>query len=159
MIKAIVAIDENGAIGRKGDLLCHLGSDLRRFKELTTGGTIIMGRKTWDSFPRRPLPNRRNIVVTRDTTWHEEGAEVAHSLEEAIAMAGDCWVLGGGSIYAQAIRYVDELHVTRIHMRAEDADTFFPSLDGWERVEAEEHEADEKNEYAYSFERWVRSKV
>ena len=152
-MKLIVAIDEKNAIGRKGDLLCHLHDDLLRFKSLTMGGAVIMGRKTWLSFPHRPLPGRRNIVITHDASWHDEGAEVAHSLAEAVRMAPEGWIIGGGSIYHQAMEsgIVDEIYLTRIHHTFSDADTFFPSLEGFKIVEREEKKADERNEYDYSF--------
>ena len=118
-IKAIVAVDENGAIGRQGDLLCHLPADMRHFKEMTMGHSIVMGRKTFESFPRRPLPGRQNLVITRSAGWQYPGVTVAHSLEQAIALAetDTVFIIGGAQIYEQALPVVDVLHITLIHAR------------------------------------------
>ena len=129
-IKAIVAVDENGAIGRQGDLLCHLPADMRHFKEMTMGHSIVMGRKTFESFPRRPLPGRQNLVITRSAGWQYPGVTVAHSLEQAIAMAetDTVFIIGGAQIYEQFLPYCDTCIISRIH-KAYDADAFFPNLD------------------------------
>ena len=130
----IAAVASGGALGRNGDLLFHISADLRRFKELTLGHPIIMGRKTFESFPTRPLPGRRNIVVTRNSGYRREGIETASSLEEAIALAGeDCFVIGGGEIYRQALPLATSLQLTEIAAECPDADTFFPevSADQW----------------------------
>ena len=105
MIHAIVAIDENGAIGRQGELLCYLPADMRHFKEVTMGNSIVMGRKTFESFPRRPLPGRQNIVITRDPKWAYPGVTVAHNLDEAIAAAQTetVFIIGGAQIYELAL--------------------------------------------------------
>lgn len=170
-MKLIVAIDQQGAIGRQGDLLCHLRQDLLRFKELTMGGQIVMGRKTWESFPRRPLPGRHNIIITHALAYEASGATVVHSLDEAVQLGheketqaewGPTWIIGGGSIYREAIGrdLIDEMEITRIHHRFEDADTFFPTIDEtvWRRIRNEEHAPDEQNPYPYSFETWVKIK-
>ena len=130
MITIIVAVDLNNAIGRGGDMLYHLSADLRRFKALTMGHTLIMGRKTFDSLPKGALPGRRNIVVSRNTAFSAPGAERASSLEEAIAMAGNAeiFIIGGGQIYAQALPLADTIELTVISDRAESADTFFPAI-------------------------------
>ena len=130
-IKAIVAVDENGAIGRQGDLLCHLPADMRHFKEMTMGHSIVMGRKTFESFPRRPLPGRQNLVITRSAGWQYPGVTVAHSLEQAIALAetDTVFIIGGAQIYEQALPVVDVLHLTLIHARWASADVYFPALD------------------------------
>lgn len=167
MIKAIVAADEQNAIGRQGDLLCHLSGDLKRFKALTMGGTIIMGRKTWESFPRRPLPGRHNIVITRADAYEAEGATIAHSLEQAMVFAqaklneqenDTIWIIGGGSIYREAVEkdLLDEVEMTRIHHSFEQADTWFPTLDGWNEQILEAHAPDDKNDYAFSYVRYTR---
>ncbi len=154
-IKAIVAVDENGAIGRQGDLLCHLPADMRHFKETTMGHSIVMGRKTFESFPRRPLPGRQNLVITRSAGWQYPGVIVAHSLEQAIAMAetDTVFIIGGAQIYEQALPVVDVLHLTLIHARWASADVYFPALDPnqWQEVEREHHTSDHRNAYEYDF--------
>ena len=154
-IKAIVAVDENGAIGRQGDLLCHLPADMRHFKEMTMGHSIVMGRKTFESFPRRPLPGRQNLVITRSAGWQYPGVIVAHSLEQAIALAetDTVFIIGGAQIYEQALPVVDVLHLTLIHARWASADVYFPALDPnqWQEVEREHHTSDHRNAYEYDF--------
>ena len=155
MIHAIVAIDENGAIGRQGELLCHLPADMRHFKEVTMGNSIIMGRKTFESFPRRPLPGRQNIVITRDPKWAYPGVTVAHNLDEAIAAAqtDTVFIIGGAQIYELAMPRVEVLHLTRIHARWASADVFFPKLDmsQWQEVSREHHVSDHRNAYEFDF--------
>ena len=154
-IQAIVAIDENGAIGRQGGLLCHLPADMRHFKEVTMGHSIVMGRKTFESFPRRPLPGRQNIVITRDAAWQCAGVTVAHSLDEAIRAAETdaVFIIGGAQIYELALPLVDVLHLTLIHARWASADVFFPPLDmsQWQEVGREHHMSDHKNAYEFDF--------
>lgn len=126
-IHLIVAIDRNNAIGHKGDMLYHLSADLRRFKRLTMGKALIMGRKTFESLPCGALPGRRNIVVSRNSSWSAPGAEVAGSLDEAFALAGDgdVYVIGGGEIYRQSMPYADIIDATVIDAESAEADTFF----------------------------------
>lgn len=154
-IQAIVAIDENGAIGRQGDLLCHLPADMRHFKEVTMGHSIVMGRKTFESFPRRPLPGRQNIVITRNAAWQYPGVTVANSLEEAItaAQTETVFIIGGAQVYELALPHVDVLHLTLIHARWATADAFFPVLDPseWQEVSREHHESDHRNAYEFDF--------
>ena len=154
-IQAIVAIDENGAIGRQGDLLCHLPADMKHFKEVTMGHSIVMGRKTFESFPRRPLPGRQNIVITRNADWQYPGVTVVHSLDEAIAAAetDTVFIIGGAQVYEQALPRVDVLHLTMIHARWASADAFFPVLDmnEWQEVSREHHESDHRNAYEFDF--------
>lgn len=154
-IQAIVAMDENGAIGRQGDLLCHLPADMRHFKEVTMGYSIVMGRKTFESFPRRPLPGRQNIVITRNAGWQYPGVTVAHSLDEALAAAqtDTVFIIGGAQVYEQALPHVDVLHLTVIHARWATADAFFPVLDlnDWQEVSREHHESDHRNAYEFDF--------
>ena len=154
-IEAIVAIDENGAIGRQGDLLCHLPADMKHFKEVTMGHSIVMGRKTFESFPRRPLPGRQNIVITRNPGWQYPGVTVVHSLDEAIAAAetDTLFIIGGAQVYEQALPMVEVLHLTRIHARWASADVFFPPLDmdEWQELSREHHESDHKNAYEFDF--------
>ena len=142
-MNAIVAVDRNWAIGRDNGLLFSLPGDMKHFRELTTGGTLIMGRKTLDSFPSgRPLPRRRNIVITRDPDFCREGCEAVHSPEEAIALAGDgsdVWLIGGGSIYRALLDRCRRAVVTRVDAAAPEADAFFPDLDtlpGWKAERA-----------------------
>lgn len=130
-IVIIAAVCRNGAIGRGGDLLYHLSADLRRFKELTMGHPIIMGRKTFESFPKGALPGRRNIVITRTPDYEAPGAEVVGSPEEALrAVAGTerAYIIGGGEIYRQFISKATRLELTEINAAPEDADAFFPPL-------------------------------
>ena len=154
-VQAIVAIDENGAIGRQEGLLCYLPADMRHFKEVTMGHSIVMGRKTFESFPRRPLPGRQNIVITRNADWQYPGVTVAHSLDDAIAAAhtDTLYIIGGAQIYEQALPLVDVLHLTRIHARWATADVFFPALDmnEWQEVSREHHHSDHRNAYEFDF--------
>ena len=161
MINLIVAIAENNAIGIAGDLLCHLPNDLKHFKEITTGATVVMGKNTFFSLPRRPLPNRRNIVLTTDTEFTYENTEVAHSIEQLYTLLNDeeeVFIIGGGKVYEQFINTVDKLYVTHIHHTWEDADTFFPKIDPntWQCVSEEHHEADEKHLYPYTFAEYIK---
>lgn len=156
MLSLIVAISENNAIGKAGDLLCHLPNDLKYFKQHTTGATVVMGKNTFLSLPRRPLPNRRNIVLTRDTNFAYENTEVAHSVEQLqsiLAADENTFIIGGGQVYQQFLPLVDTLYITHIHHAWEDADTFFPNIAPsiWQCISQEHHEADEKHAYAYTF--------
>lgn len=157
-ISAIAAIDENRAIGKQGGLLCHLPADLRHFKAVTMGSPIIMGRKTFESFPRGPLPGRLNIILTRDASYSQAGTVVCHDIDSALEVAarsgkGECFVIGGGQVYNDFAALCDELHLTVIHARFADADTFFPAIDmeQWETIKKEDYAADERNPYSYSF--------
>ena len=155
-LAAVVVVAENGAIGKNGDLLCHLPADLKHFKNITMGHTIIMGRRTWDSLPKGALPGRKNVVITRNTDFVAEGAEVYHSLEEALeATATDSarFIIGGGMLYNEAFPLTTTLHLTRLHASFPDADTFFPQFDpnDWIEISREDHQADDRNPYAYSF--------
>lgn len=153
-ISIIVAVAENNAIGLNNDLLCHLSDDLKRFKKLTTGHTIVMGRKTYLSLPRRPLPNRTNIVITDVENEAVEGCITAYSIEDAIEKCTEDknnFIIGGGSIYKQFLPHATMLYLTQIHHKFE-ADIFFPEIDysQWDLIEEENMYADEKNEYDYS---------
>ena len=154
-IQAIVAIAADGAIGRQGELLCHLPADMKHFKEVTMGHSIIMGRKTFESFPRRPLPGRQNIVITRNAGWQYPGVTVAHDLNDAIAAAetDTVFIIGGAQIYELALPLVDVLHLTCIHARWASADVYFPALnmDEWQEVSREHHESDHRNAYEFDF--------
>ena len=154
-VHAIVAVASDWAIGRQGNLLCHLPADMKHFKEVTMGHSIIMGRKTFESFPRRPLPGRQNIVITRNQQWQYPGVTVVHSLDEAIASAETdiVFIIGGAQVYEQSLPLVDVLHLTQIHARWASADAFFPALnmDQWQEVSREHHESDHRNAYEFDF--------
>jgi dihydrofolate reductase len=154
LVSLVVATDERGAIGRAGGLPWHLPDDLRRFKALTLGKPVLMGRKTWDSIGR-PLPGRHNIVITRQAGLALPGTTVVASLEEALAAAGDVpevCVIGGAEVFRQALPQVDVVHLTRVHATVA-ADTYLPPLEAtaWEEVAREVHAADERHAYAFSF--------
>lgn len=143
-IKIIAAVCSNGAIGRRGDLLFHLSDDLRRFKALTMGHPIIMGRKTFESFPKGPLPGRRNIVISRRADYHPAGAEVYPSAELALracAGADEVFIIGGGEIYSLFMPMASELLLTEIDASPADADTFFPAHPEFVKEEASEPSA------------------
>ena len=151
MLTLILARADNGVIGRDGGMPWHLPADLRRFKALTMGTPMIMGRKTFDSFPS-PLPGRRHIVLTRDRDWRADRAEVAHSVDEALALAGgDAFVIGGAEIFELFQDRADRAEVTVIR-RAFEGDTVFSldQADGWREVAREDHPA-EGDRPAYSF--------
>ena len=154
-IHAIVAVASDWAIGRQGDLLCHLPAAMKHFKEVTMGNSIVMGRKTFESFPRRPLPGRQNIVITRNADWQYPGVTVVHGLEDAIAAAetDTVFIIGGAQVYEQALPLVDVLHLTQIHARWADADVYFPALnmDEWQEVSREHHASDHRNAYEFDF--------
>ena len=170
----IVAIDEQNAIGKQGNLLCHLSADLKHFKALTTGHTVVMGSRTYLSLPRRPLPNRRNIVLTHQDAALFEGAEVVRNIEDILALNknsdpiasitpdtpiipdDELFIIGSGQVYEQLLPFSDKLYITRIHHTFPDADTFFPAIDPtlWQLVSTEYFPADDKNPYDYSFEEY-----
>ena len=150
-LSIIVAIASDGAIGRANDLLWHLPADLKRFKELTTGHTILMGRKTFESLPRGPLPNRRNIIISRSLPA-QPGAEVYPTIQqamEACASDGEVFIIGGGEIYRQLLPNTERIYLTRVQASFPDAEVFFPELDPTEWVEEarEVYPRDERNEY------------
>lgn len=155
----IAALADNGIIGRDGELPWHLPDDLRRFKRVTTGHAVVMGRRTFESVGK-PLPGRRNVVLTRDASWSAEGVEVAASLDEAMSLlqdAGEVFILGGESVYRAALPRAGRLVLTRVHAEIE-GDTRFPDWDceAWRLVEREEHPADERHAHAMTFEVWER---
>jgi dihydrofolate reductase len=152
-ISLIVAVAENGVIGKDNGLPWHLSHDLRRFKRLTMGHHLIMGRRTWESVGK-PLPGRINVVVTRDTDFRAEGAVVVHSVPDALALDDDeeMFIGGGAEIFRAALPQVERAYLTLVHATPE-GDTFFPEVDWsqWRLVEREDHPADEKNDFPYSF--------
>ncbi len=161
MLSIIVAISEENAIGKKGGLLCHLPNDLKHFKTVTSGATVIMGERTFFSLPKHPLPNRRNIVITDVAGKTFEGAESAYSIEEAVKLTEgekEAFVIGGGMVYRQFMAIADKLYITHIHHSWSDADTFFPEIKAseWKLESEEKHLADENNPYDYTFAEYVR---
>jgi dihydrofolate reductase len=156
MLSAIVAIDRNGAIGKQGQLLCHLPADMRHFKETTMGHSIVMGRKTFESFPKGALPGRQNIVITRNRDFAAEGVTVVHSVDEALAavtMEGEVFIIGGEQIYNATFPLVGTIHLTVIDHKFRDTDAHFPRIDmrSWTIISEEPHPADDRNPYPYMF--------
>ncbi len=159
VLSLIAAMDNNRLIGNANDLPWRLPADLQHFKSITMGKPIIMGRKTWESLGR-PLPGRKNIAITRDTAYQAEGAEVVHSLEQALEQTADAeevMIIGGANLYAQALQRVERLYLTRVEGEFE-GDSWFPEIakSEWELVDSEAHAPDERNPYAYRFETWQR---
>jgi dihydrofolate reductase len=160
VISIIAAVADNGVIGVNNALPWHLPADLRRVKALTTGHHIIMGRKNYESLGR-PLPNRVNVVVTRNPGYTASGCVVAHSLEDALALARDdaeAFIFGGAEIYAQALAHADRIYLTLVHA-AFSGDTLFPEFShaDWTEVERVRYEPDEHNPYPYTFQRLDRN--
>lgn len=137
----IVARGKDGAIGKNGNLLWNLPGDLKRFKELTLGHPVVMGRKTWDSLPKKPLPGRRNIVITRNQAWHEEGAQKVSSIDEAMEKIGneDAFIIGGAEIYKAFLPLASRLLLTEVDDAVSDADAFLP-FDPTEWIETQRSE-------------------
>jgi dihydrofolate reductase len=159
-ITLVVAAAENGIIGQDGGIPWRIPDDLKRFKALTMGYPIVMGRKTWDSLPKKPLPGRTNIVVTRQAGWTAEGAVTAHSLEDAVAKAGDAdeiFVIGGAEIYAAALPLANCIELTEVHA-AFDGDAVLPALEGeWDEVFREGHQTEDGLAYSFvTLERAIR---
>lgn len=155
MKSIVVAMDRNRGIGAANDLLWQrdLPADLAHFKKLTTGKSIIMGRKTFESIGR-PLPNRQNIIVSRQGALGVKGTLTAASLQTAYALAQyDAYIIGGGEIYAQAMNDVDRLYVTEVDAEFPEATVFFPQINcqEWHEISRDHHEADEQNKYAFDF--------
>jgi len=159
-ISIIVAVAENNAIGKDNDLLWHISDDLKRFKKITTGHKIIMGKNTFLSLPVRPLPNRTSIVITDDPSDNYEGCIMAYSIEDALAKCADdeeCFVIGGGSIYRQFLPLAHKLYLTSVK-RSYKADTFFPEVrsDEWKLIEQEDHIDEKNNNLPFSFQTYIR---
>jgi len=155
----IAAAAENNALGKNNELVWHLPNDFKRFKSLTTGHHIIMGRKTFESFPK-PLPNRVHVVITRQENYKPEGCIVVDSIEKAIAVCPeneDTYIIGGGEIYNLALPFTDIIELTKVHHTFE-ADTFFPKINKneWVLVESEENQKDEKHLFDYTYETYIR---
>lgn len=161
MIIMIAAVAENNALGKNNDLLWHLPLDFKRFKEITSGHHIIMGRKTFESFPK-PLPNRTHIVISRQENYNPEGCIVVENLEKAIAVCPTeehLYIIGGGEIYSQSIHLADQLDITRVH-HSFDADVYFPEIDPeiWELTSEIFNSKDEKHLFDYTFQTFIRRK-
>jgi len=159
MIIIIAAVSENNALGKDNDLVWHLPDDFKRFKQLTSGHYIVMGRKTFESFPK-PLPNRTHIIVTRQKNYAPEGCIVANSLQEAIQLCPkneDTYIIGGGEIYKQSMAFATVLEITRVH-HAFEADTFFPEIDStiWKLAYEEFHPKDEKHNFSFTYQTYQR---
>lgn len=159
IIAAIVVTDLKNGIGKNNQLLCHLPADLKFFKATTMGCPVIMGRKTYESIGRL-LPGRKNIIITRRSDYRVTGAEIFHTVEHAI---GSCteekiFIIGGAEIFKQTLGITNELYRTLIQHKFEEADTFFPAIDQqpFKLVWEECHEKDEKNPFAYCFQKWER---
>ena len=158
MISIIAAVAKDRAIGFENKLIYWLPNDLMRFKALTTGHTIVMGRNTFLSLPKGALPNRRNIVLSRSQKEFP-GCETYSSLKEALqhcAPDEEIYIIGGASVYKQALPIADRLCLTEIDDTPEQADTFFPPYDEWQEVSREEHEKDERHSFRYAFVDYVR---
>lgn len=154
LVSIVVAMDENGVIGRNNALPWHLPDDLKRFKALTLGKPMLMGRKTFESIGK-PLPGRRNIVLTRSPAWQHDGVDTVHSLEEALALAGEAdemAVIGGEEIFKLALPVASRIYLTRVHARV-DGDTVFPAFDRsqWRETQRSDRLGDERHVYAMTF--------
>ncbi len=155
IISLIAAIDENSAIGYDGDMLCYIPSDLKRFKAITSGHMVIMGRKTFESLPNGALPDRRNIVISKNESFNCKDCEVTHSIEAAIELSkneDEVFIIGGGELYKQIIGIADKLYITQIRHKFEKADTYFPEIkkDEW-TAELQEVYKEQGDEYEYVF--------
>jgi len=157
-MEIVVAMTNNNVIGQDGDMPWHLPTDLAHFKKLTSQHVVVMGRRTWESIGR-PLPNRLNIIVSRQSNYIAKGGVVVHSLEEATSTAGDrrIFVIGGGQIYKEALPLSSHLHITRIETTLV-GDTSFPEVDSsiWACQNSVNRPADDKNQYELNFEIWKR---
>ncbi len=155
MISIIVAVSEDWGIGKDNELLWHISDDLKRFKKLTFGNTVIMGKKTWESLPGRPLPGRKNIVLTDDPQECIDYCVTAYSIEDALSKCEegeDIFVIGGGSVYSQFLPIADRLYITHVHRKA-PADVFFPEIDPaiWKVTEKKEFKAREEDGISYTY--------
>lgn len=162
LISIIAAIAENNAIGKDGQLLWHLPADMRHFKELTTGHAVIMGRKTFESLPNGPLPNRKNIVLTSLPAAGFAGCLACKSMREALGLCGkedEIFIIGGALVYRQALDIAGKMYITRVHHAFEDADAFFPAVDWdlWEEADRQAFPADGKNAYPCTFLTYIRN--
>ena len=155
MISIIVAIAQNNAIGKNNELLWHIPADMRRFKQLTLGHMVIMGKKTHLSISLKPLPNRKNIVITDDPDDHFEGCTTVFSIDEALKLcipSEETFIIGGASVYSQFLPYSNRLYLTKVYQDF-DGDVFFPEInyDDWKLISEENFPPDDKNNFAFSF--------
>jgi dihydrofolate reductase len=162
MISLIVAIAENNAIGKDNELLWHIPDDLRRFKKLTSGHCVIMGKRTWNSLPVRPLPGRTNIVLTDNPSECFDCGLTAYSIEDALQKCNDdneVFIIGGGTVYNQFLKIADRLYITHVHKKF-SGDTFFPVIDPviWEVIESEEHKSDSNTDFPYTYVTYQRKR-
>lgn len=153
-ITMVAAAAENNALGKNNDLIWHLPDDFKRFKAITSHHHIIMGRKTFETFPKL-LPNRKHVVITRQKNYNREDVEVVHSLEEALKFSSDeteVFIIGGGEIYKQALPFAHKIELTRVHDTFE-ADAFFPEIDEsrWKLINSEYHGKDERHNYDFTY--------
>ena len=159
MIIMIAAVAENNALGKDNELVWHLPNDFKRFKTLTSGHHIIMGRKTFESFPK-PLPNRTHIIITRQKNYQAEGCIIVDSIEKALSICPkdeDSFIIGGGEIYTLGLAYTDKIEITRVHNIFE-ADAYFTKKNkkDWKLEKYEFNEKDEKHKYDYTYETYIR---
>jgi dihydrofolate reductase len=159
MIVMIAAVAENNALGKNNELVWHLPNDFKRFKELTSGHYIIMGRKTFESFPK-PLPNRTHVVITRQPNYQPEGCVVVNSIENAIKACPEnetIYIIGGGEIYNQSLAFSDTIEITKVHGEFE-ADAFFPEIksENWELIQSVFNGKDERHLYDYTYQTFVK---
>jgi dihydrofolate reductase len=162
MISIIVAVSDDWGIGKDNELLWHISEDLKRFKKLTTGNTVVMGKRTWESLPRRPLPGRKNIVLTDNPDEVIENAVTAYSIDDSLSKCEpgeEIFIMGGGSIYRQFMPLADRLFITHVHRNA-PADIYFPEIDLgiWEITEKEEFKAGGGNDIPYTYTIYQRKK-
>jgi dihydrofolate reductase len=155
MISIIVAVSDDLGIGKNNDLLWHIPEDMKRFKRLTFGKTVIMGKKTWESLPRKPLPGRKNVVITDMPNECFDNGVTAYSIEDALSKCEkgeEVFVIGGGSVYKQFMPFADRLYITHVHNKA-PADVFFPKIDPkiWEPVEKEEYPVENNGVPPYTY--------
>lgn len=160
-VTLIAAIAENNALGKDNKMLWHLPDDFKRFKQITSGHYIIMGRKTFESLPGI-LPNRTHVIITRQEDYKAESCIVVNSLDEALHTCPqdeEVFIIGGGEIYRQAINIADKLDLTRVHGIAPEADAFFPEIDTsrWKVAEEIFHPKDERHRFEFTFETWLKT--
>jgi dihydrofolate reductase len=159
-VSLIAALADNGTIGKDNALPWHLPDDFKWFKKMTLGKPVIMGRRTWESIGSKPLPGRKNIVLTHSPSSHVRGVEMVFNLQRAVECAGredEAVIIGGARLYKEALPIADLMYLTRVHADLE-GDTFFPEVDWnqWERLSSEAHAADERHAYAFTCETWKR---
>ena len=159
MIIMIAAVAENNALGKNNELVWHLPNDFKRFKSLTTGHHIVMGRKTFESFPK-PLPNRTHVVITRQKNYNPKDCIVVDSIEKALSVCPEnetSFIIGGGEIYNLGLPFADKLEITRVHHSFE-ADAFFPEINSndWKEIQTEFNPIDDKHQFAYTYQTFVK---